>query len=385
MKYIIVLHLFIISSFSYSQNFQVNKIVVDKNTKSPLESVLIFNESDNSTTNADGKFVFVSQKNEINLNLLGYEAIKTTFDKLKTSNDTIFMQIKATQLEEVVVSNTPAFMKKVFEKFKDNYLPNYTINFFLRNTLKKNNTTIVLQDVYAKQNKNNSKKKKTTIEILNMRKISLFEKKDHIGFKFPALNNFINIVGPLYNKCSFTEIPFNDSNFKKILFETIEKNEIGQIWKGYFIINRNDYAIVEYSLNPFSDPKDIPYKEMLLSSGKYRSVEWTKWAQFTKDKESNKYYLNNLKLEEKIELIANEKTFYLNLNMNYFVTNCPTKEEIKPNFSADKDVFKADFSYSKDFWDNQNQLPLTKELELFLKSVVDKKDKTKEYRIIGNF
>nr|WP_315203947.1 hypothetical protein [uncultured Flavobacterium sp.] len=83
MKHIIALQLFFLCTFSNAQNFQINKIVVDKNTKSPLENVIVFNKSDYSTTNSEGKFVFVSQKNEINLNLLGYDAIKTTFDKRK--------------------------------------------------------------------------------------------------------------------------------------------------------------------------------------------------------------------------------------------------------------------------------------------------------------
>ena len=67
---------------------------MDKNTKIPLENVLVFNETDNSTTNADGKFIFVSRENEINLNLLGYEGVKTSFDKLKNDKDTTRKQLR---------------------------------------------------------------------------------------------------------------------------------------------------------------------------------------------------------------------------------------------------------------------------------------------------
>ncbi len=151
MKYILCLQLFLFCSFSYSQNYQIDKIVVDKNTKIPLENVLVFNETDNSTTNADGKFIFVSRENEINLNLLGYEGVKTSFDKLKNDKDTIFLQPKAIQLQEVVVSNANSYMQKVYGKIKDNVLLNYTVDFFLRNTLKKQNENIVLQDIYAKK------------------------------------------------------------------------------------------------------------------------------------------------------------------------------------------------------------------------------------------
>jgi hypothetical protein len=40
-------------------------------------------------------------------------------------------------------------------------------------------------------------------------------------------------------------------------------------------------------------------------------------------------------------------------------------EELEPNFSVTRDLFKANFSYSEDFWKTQNQLPLTAELKLF--------------------
>lgn len=388
MKHILSLQLFFLCAISYSQSYQINKTVVDKNTKFPLENVIIFNESDNSTTNADGKFVFVSQKNEINLKLLGYNAIKTTFDELKNSKDTVFMEIKATLLQEVVVSNTASFMKKVYSKLKDNYLPSYTSNFFLRNVLKKDNTTILLQDIFAKQNHNTSDKNKTSIEILSMRKTSFFENKNKISFKLPDFYQFFNIRLPLVDKCNFTEVSFNDSEFKKVLFESTEKDEFGQIWKGYIVIHKSDYAIVEYNLIKVDNKQIIPFIKQLISSGRYRTTKYNRFVQFTKDAVSNKYYPSNSKLECLVECFVDKKTetpFYFDLNLDFFVTNNPTNEKITPNFSADKDIFKAKFSYSKDFWNNQNQLPLTQELELFLKSVFEKKDKTKEFEVIGNF
>lgn len=60
-----LLYLFLLSTFSYSQNYQIHKIVVDKNTKIPLENVIVFNETDNSTTNTDGEFIFVSKKTKL--------------------------------------------------------------------------------------------------------------------------------------------------------------------------------------------------------------------------------------------------------------------------------------------------------------------------------
>lgn len=388
MKHLIALQFIFCCAFSYGQSFKINKVVVDKDTNATLENVAVYNETDYSATNKEGKFVFVSQTNEINLKLLGYNAIKTTFDKLNNDKDTIFMEIKAFQLQEVVVSNADSYMKKVYDKFNDNALQNYTIAFFLRNVFKKAQVNILLQDIYARKNQGKNPKNKIAIEILNMRKTSLFEKQDKISFKFPDFNGLFNILVPQIDRCNFTEIPFNDGDFKKILFETNEKDQSGQIWKGYFIINRKDLAIVEYTLSLIDDPEKVPYKKLPFSRGEYRTTKWQKFAQFTKDAKSNKYYLSNIKLDNQVEIVVynnSEKPFYYDFTMDFFVTNSPTNEKVISNFATDKDVFRARFPYSEDFWSNQNQLPLTKELELFLKSVIEKKNMTKEFQVIGNF
>ena len=386
MKYIITLQFLFLCSFSYAQNFQITKIVVDKDTKAPLENVIISNEYDNSITNSEGKFVFVSQQNEINLKLLGYKKIKSSFDQLKNEKDTIFMEFMTFQLQEVVVSNTDAFMKKVYDKFQDNLLQNYTLDFFLRNVLKKDQTNILLQDIYARKNKNSSQKTNLTIEILNMRKTSLFEKKDKINFQFPHLDGLLNIIVPQIDICTFIEIPFNDPAFRKIGFRTNEKVKSGQIWNGYFIINPKDYAVVEYMLTLIDDPENIPFKKILFSKEEYRTTQLKKFTQFTKDPKSNKYYPSNIKLENQVLVNKQSKgTVFYDFTMDFFATNNPTNEPINANFSTYNDVFRAQYPYSKDFWTNQNQLPLTAALELFLKSVLEKKDKTKQFEIISNF
>ena len=85
---------FLVGSSAISQSAQIKGVVVDKSTKLPLENVVIFNERDNSITNKEGAFVFVSTKNQINFNLLGYNEIATSFDAL-ANRDTIFMDSKA--------------------------------------------------------------------------------------------------------------------------------------------------------------------------------------------------------------------------------------------------------------------------------------------------
>lgn len=375
------------SNFGNSQNFKISKIIADKATKLPLENVSIYNDKDHSTTNQEGLFVFVSGQNEVNFNLLGYNSLKTTFERIETQ-DTLFMEAKAFELKEVVVTNLEPFIKKVYDKMGDNYISNYTSNFFLRNVLKKDNSIVVLQDIHAKRGKNASPKNFSEIEVLNMRKTSFFEKKNQIDFAFPDFTEFFSGFYPALDQNIFTEEDYNDADYRKILFEAKERNVWGQISKGYFIINRNDYAIVEFFVSMYDNPEELPYKKFKLSSTQYRTTRYEKLIKYTKNSTLKKYYLSLSKLNAQVEVLADKKSdasFDYNLTMDYFTTNSITNEKVESNFGIDKDVFKAKFTYSADFWNNQNQLPLTNELKYFLKRVSENKDKKKEFEIIGNF
>jgi hypothetical protein len=375
------------SNVGNSQNFKISKMIADKTTKLPLENVGIYNDKDNSTTNQEGLFVFLSSQNEINFNLLGYKSLKNTFEGIEKM-DTIFMEAKAFELKEVVVTNLEPFIKKVYDKMADNYIPNYTSNFFLRNVLKKDSSIVVLQDIHGKRSKNTNPKIPSEIEILNMRKTSFFERKDQIDFRFPDFTEFFKGLYPALGLNIFTEVDYNDVDFRKILFESKEKNSEGQIFKGYFVINSNDYAIVEFFITLRDNPEVVPFSKFMLSSTQYRTTRYEKLMKFSKNSNFNKYYLQLSKFIIQVEVIPSAKgksTFYFNLNMDYFTTNSITNEKVESNFATDKDVFKAKFPYSADFWNNQNQLPLTTELKDFLKRVFENKDKKKEFEIIGNF
>jgi len=52
------------------------------------------------------------------------------------------------------------------------------------------------------------------------------------------------------------------------------------------------------------------------------------------------------------------------------------------NVKSKKELFKIDIDYDKEFWFNQNQLPLTNELNEFIENV---KKYEKEYDIISSF
>lgn len=389
------LSLICLSISTQGQSLRISKVIADKATKLSLENVNIYNGKDSSITNEDGLFVFVSDKNEINFSLLGYNDLKTTFNDLKTK-DTVFMEVKAIRLDEIIISNAESIIKKVHESVNKNYvLTPYNENFFLRCLLKKNSEIVRLQDVYGKifrekMFKTDSKKEtEFAVEILNMRKIGIIEKTDISYFEFPNFNTILRLSSSiLLNRreyYNFTEIKSEDNNYRKINFISKEKNETNQRISGYFLINRDDFSVNYFFLDFYDNIDLIPYQEK--KGHKFRTTNYKVSANYRKDLITNKYYLNIAKLEAKVEILGdgNALNTIYDFKANMFITNSFANENVKSNFSADKDIFKAKFLYSAGFWDNQNQLPLINDLIEFQKRVSENKDKKKEFEVIGNF
>lgn len=377
-----------------SQN-KANKIIVDKTTKAPLEYVTIYNDTDNSISNSDGLFVFVSNKKEINFSLIGYSTLSTTFEDLK-NKDSIFMESKALLLDEVIVNNAESIIKKAYNNSKKNYLlAPLTENFFLRCLLKKDDEIVRLQDVFGKTYRLTQfqtpeiKENKLAVEILNMRKTGFLVKNDITYLAFPGFDilNFLSSIFlsdvKLYD---FTEIKSGDDSYRRINFIKKEKDKNGQTLSGSYIIKRDDYAIVQFSLNLYDDNDVNPYLEK--KGHKYRTTKFKFTTNFTKNTKIDKYYMSNSSVEFRLEILADskiEKTLNYDFVADYFVTNSFTNEEVNANFSITKDIFKAKFPYSENFWKTQNQLPISNELKTFLTKVSENKDKKKEFEVIGNF
>jgi hypothetical protein len=75
-----------------------------------LEAVNIHNEFDNTITNCDGKFVFFSKKDSINISSVDIRQFATTFE-----NETLcFLEPSINELEEIVVVNTSSLLNDVY-------------------------------------------------------------------------------------------------------------------------------------------------------------------------------------------------------------------------------------------------------------------------------
>ena len=371
---------------SFSQN-TLSKYLADKETKAPLKSATIHNANDYTVTNDDGHFVFYSTNDSITIKMLGYETLKTTFKALSRTKDTLYLTPKPFQLDEVTLSNKN-ILQEAYNHATINYpMEPFVEDFFLRCVLKRNGELVKIEDFSGriKRDKLLGAKKNFTFQLLNMRKFGIEKKGVRADdFNIPSLNDvfqwwsnilfldskeyrfsFLKVIDETHHQVSHT--PKNEEDYKKGI--------------GHFIISTDDYAVKEriYKINPKVVDK-IPYTKKFFT--KYRTTDFYLREKCEKDVAKSKYFIANGLYTEKIEGYNNDERIVYDVSFELIVTH-PFSDlnTFKANVNGKKELFKLEVPYNKEFWETQNQLPLTNEMRNF----INKPHNPKEYRVISNF
>ena len=371
---------------SFSQN-TLSKYLADKETKAPLKSATIHNASDYTVTNDDGHFVFYSANDSVTIKMLGYETLKTTFKALSRTKDTLYLIPKPFQLDEVTLSNKN-IIQEAYNHASTNYpMEPFVEDFFLRCILKRNGELVKIEDFSGriKRDKLLGAKKNFTFQLLNMRKFGIEKKGVRADdFNIPSLND----VFQWWSNILFLDSKEYRFSFLKVIDETHQqvshtpKNEEDYIKGiGHFIISTDDYAAKEriYKINPKVVDK-IPYTKKFFT--KYRTTDFYLREKCEKDVAKSKYFIANGLYTEKIEGYNNDERIVYDVSFELIVTH-PFSDlnTFKANVNGKKELFKLEVPYNKEFWETQNQLPLTNEMRDF----INKPHKPKEYRVISNF
>ena len=371
---------------SFSQN-TLSKYLADKETKAPLKSATIHNANDYTVTNDDGHFVFYSTNDSITIKMLGYETLKTTFKALSRTKDTLYLTPKPFQLDEVTLSNKN-ILQEAYNHATINYpMEPFVEDFFLRCILKRNGEFVKIEDLSGriKRDKLLGAKKNFTFQLLNMRKFGIEKKGVRADdFNIPSLND----VFQWWSNILFLDSKEYRFSFHKVIDETHQqvshtpKNEEDYIKGiGHFIISTDDYAVKEriYKINPKVVDK-IPYTKKFFT--KYRTTDFYLREKCEKDVAKSKYFIANGLYTEKIEGYNNDERIVYDVSFELIVTH-PFSDlsTFKANVNGKKELFKLEVPYNKEFWETQNQLPLTNEMRDF----INKPHNPKEYRVISNF
>ena len=371
---------------SFSQN-TLSKYLADKETKAPLKSATIHNANDYTVTNDDGHFVFYSSNDSVTIKMLGYETLKTTFKALSRTKDTLYLIPKPFQLDEVTLSN-----KNIIQEAYNHATTNYPMepfveDFFLRCILKRNGELVKIEDFSGriKRDKLLGAEKNFTFQLLNMRKFGIEKKGVRADdFNIPSLND----VFQWWSNILFLDSKEYRFSFLKVIDEThhqvshTPKNEEDDKSSiGHFIISTDDYAVKEriHKINPKIIHK-IPYTKKPFI--KYRTIDYFYKEKCEKDTKNNKYFIANAIVNAKVEGYIGDERIVYDVSFELIVTH-PFSDlnTFKANVNSKKELFKLEIPYNKEFWETQNQLPLTNEMRNF----INKAHNQKEYRVISNF
>jgi len=360
----------------HAQNQKLG-IVLDAESKKPIEFVDVYNKYENTVTNENGKYFLLSSNDSISFYKLGHEEIKTTFDKVQ---DTTYLSAKPFELAEVILSNEDSLFDKVRKQIAENYpIKEFNEKFFIRSLLRYNGEITRIQDIQGKLNRKTLlyakdmelKKKDYVFEVQNMRKIGLTEVTENdtnIYFKFRSLREILaeTVQVSITRKNYEIEEKYFDNGNKVRLEYTYNGENKNINTSGYYIINLENKAILEFYLShkpslDFIEKKDI----------KYRVTLFEKNIIFNKDSDSGKYVIKNGKLKSTVEVTNKEENFQTFFESEDILKSYEhfSAMKVKKNVNENKDVFKLDFPYNKDFWNAQNQLLLTDEMLAFIESV----------------
>lgn len=355
---------------SFSQN-RLEGIVLDQETRKPIEYVDIYNNKDYTSTNEEGKFLIVSKEDSLKIGILGYEQKFTTFQLLK--NDTILLRKKIQDLDEIVINSDSNLFKSVLKKLDENYpLEEYKEKFFLRSVLKRNDKIIKLVDFSGKIERktlfstksNPMPKKNYFVEIENLRKAGI--KEENIEFTLSSFEKLFNSFVTIYMSpeiYDFKYIPFKDSKFVKLEFHPNSSKKGNS--SGYYLVNLEDKAFNEVHISNSQMTDYIDKKEL-----KYRTTNYDVNITFKKDPGSKKYFIDKASMSATVEVVPDkaDKIIY-KVNYKLYTFDNFQDFEIKSNVNLSKDIFDLKESYNQTFWESQNYLLLTREMQEFLNSL----------------
>ncbi|MDN3595277.1 hypothetical protein [Zunongwangia endophytica] len=382
-KFTFVMHcitfFLLVWSFQIHAQSQTEAIILDAETRMPLEFVDVYNSSNYTSTNSDGRFQFTTSADSIKFNRLGYHSKAFVISAFK--KDTVYLSPASESLAEVHVIEQSIY-KKMIAHLEENYpITPYKERFFLRATVKNDGHITKLADLNGKLERkrligdmktNERPNKNYTIEIENLRKAAIME--DDIDFVFPSFERYLDLASTLISFSDSTKVEL--SNYGDHLVKLQAKSTKNDS-EAYLIINTKDYAVEESFIK-----MSYPDAEFEKGKGTESRDRYNIFHSFYKALPNGKYVLTKNMHKAAIECRYKDKLYTYVQNIQYRSSDHFADFDIKRNVRAHKDIFKVKTSYAAGFWNDQNQLLLTDAMKAFIEKV---KVGDSDFKIKSNF
>ncbi len=369
---------------SYSQDI-VKKILWNNIDKIVVQYANINQDNFESISNENGEININKNGGTITISNVSYELLKVERHNFSL-NDTIILQPKVFNLEEVVINNNERY-DKMFNTVATEYASEPHIEkFFIRAIIRKNNKIYKIADlsglvekkVLFGTTKKEMPKKNYKINLENIRKVGI-EFKEY-DFEFFSLKTFLNLAVSSYlNPKKYKFDYFDNENPSIYKIEAKPKDTIATKTKGHYFVNSEDNTFNEtYTV---SNNYQTEFKQ--IKNIKFRTTFFETKSKFKRNLKTNKHQLHQSIMQYKTEVF--NKGVKDIFDVTYIYTAIPENNltVLNNNINIDKDMFELNGKYDNNYWKNNEVLPLTVEIQNFI-NVVNTKVEKPNFRTINN-
>lgn len=369
---------------SYSQS-KISRVLWNKVDNLPVEYATISSNENYTISNENGVFEFEKTLEKITIQNIAYEKLELDYDFL-VSNDTIYIKPNIYELDEVIIEKDSEFNNMLRTILTDYALEPHQEKFFLRATIKKNNEYYKIVDFSGHLEKETlfdtrtkpMPKKNYIVQIDNIRKAG-FENREY-DFELLSFKTLLNRIVSIYLSPKIYNLSYEKSNISDFIKINISPKNINETTtKGYYLVNESDNTFNEvYILNENKDTEFDKIRDI-----KFRTPFFELKSNFKRNTKTNKLQLNQAIIKSITEVYSKDGTDIFEVNYIFYANPISKPIEIKNNIKLTKDMFELNGKYDSKYWENNEILLLTKEMQEFINKVNTSNNKS-DFRIQTN-
>jgi len=283
------------------------------------------------------------------------------------------------ELDEIVIDKNERF-NKMRQTIKTDYaLEPHQEKFFLRAVIKRNNAFYKIVDFSGYLQKktlfgttsNAAPKKNYTVQIENTRKVG-FEHKE-FDFEFFSFNIFFEVIASVYLAPEIYNYSYEtsvDDKFTKILAIPKDKDKVKR--QGYYFVDNADNTFNEaYIVSKSPDAEFTKIRDF-----KYRTIFFEVKSNFARNEKTNKHQINLSVLKATTEVFKNNERDEFTITYIYYANPTNTEMKLKNNVNLKTDMFELRGKYDAKYWEENQILPLTAEMQEFINKVNSSNEKS---------
>lgn len=355
---------------SYSQS-KISRVLWNKVDNLPVEYATISSNENYTISNENGVFEFEKTFEKITIQNIAYEKIELDYDFL-VSNDTIYIKPNVYELDEVIIEKDSEFNNMLRTILTDYALEPHQEKFFLRATIKKNNEYYKIVDFSGHLEKETlfdtrtkpMPKKNYIVQIDNIRKVG-FENREY-DFELLSFKTLLNRIVSIYLSPKIYNLYYEKSNINDFIKINISPKNINETTtKGYYLVNESDNTFNEvYILNENKDAEFDKIRDI-----KFRTPFFELKSNFKRNTKTNNLQLNQAIIKSITEVYSKDGTDIFEVNYIFYANPISKPIQIKNNIKLTKDMFELNGKYDSKYWENNEILLLTKEMQEFINKV----------------